>query len=677
MPYTQKTIAGNIASTLNPNEKFGDCYVLRKLLGQGGMGQVWLADEMFVQNGEEQILRQVCIKIVPPEVQHSDEEMQRVKDIFQQTHILHHTNICPLYALKIDERHGFYLVMKYINGQTLNKIRLNLLKQNGKITIDDAVKFLFPIANALDYAHRNKVIHRDIKPDNILIDEFGVPFIIDFGLAAQIHTSMTKISQAVTSKSGTLIYKAPEQWQGELQDAQTDQYALGVVAYEFLSGRVPFIADNEMLLGFQVLQNPVPKIAEINNEVNEALVKVLAKERKKRYENCIEFVKALKESTQKKSRSKSREVEVVSDNNNDDDEDENKNYRLLSIRSNKKKNKGDNSDVDMNLSFGALFSGNANVVVNSDGNETVSIINDDGFPFKAGERAIIKIGNIDVAFRWCPSGKYWMKIPNSERQKDIFDGYRLVVNKGFWISETQVTQELWMEIMETAPSCFRGKQSPVEMTSWDDCNEFIKKLNAKKKEIIEPKILKGKFALPTEAQWEYACRAGTVTKYNCGEKLDGNKACYLDNSLAKVLTGNTAIRTTETGSYPPNDWGIYDMHGNVWEWCADKSDSKNGILRRICETCLGCSFGCLIIFFLMAVLMSFQKKEAFIGVIGMSLVLFIIVILFAALKKPELSRVARGGAWNCNAKDCTSASRKLFSPTERRKDTGFRIILEE
>jgi hypothetical protein len=186
--------------------------------------------------------------------------------------------------------------MKYVNGQTLHKIRLNLLQQNDKITIDDVIKFLFPIAEALDYAHKNKVIHRDIKPDNILIDEFGVPFIIDFDLAAQIHTSMTRISQAVMSKSGTLIYKAPEQWQGELQDAKTDQYAFGVVVYEFLSGRVPFIADNETLLGFQVLQNPVPKIAELPENVNEVLAKVLAKERKNRYENCIEFIKELNTS---------------------------------------------------------------------------------------------------------------------------------------------------------------------------------------------------------------------------------------------------------------------------------------------------------------------------------------------------------------------------------------------
>ncbi|MDR2763300.1 MAG: protein kinase, partial [Planctomycetaceae bacterium] len=310
MALTQKTIVGNIASTLQPDEKFGDSYVLRKLLGQGGMGQVWLADEVLTQNDDEQILRQVCIKIVPPEIQRSGDEMQRVKDIFQKTHILHHSNICPIHDLKFDSRHGFYLVMKYIDGQPFDKVRHNLLQRNGKITVDDAVKYLFPIAGALDYAHRNKIIHRDIKPDNILIDESDSPIIIDFGLAAQFHNSMTRVSQAVTSKSGTLIYKAPEQWRGELQDHQTDQYSLGVVAYEFLSGRVPFIADDVDLLGHHVRQIPVPKVSELPDNVNDVLVKVLAKERKNRYENCIEFVKALKESTQKKIKPYENNVEI-------------------------------------------------------------------------------------------------------------------------------------------------------------------------------------------------------------------------------------------------------------------------------------------------------------------------------------------------------------------------------
>ncbi|MDR2168786.1 MAG: WG repeat-containing protein [Planctomycetaceae bacterium] len=290
MPITQKTIVGNPASLIKPDERFDGDYVLRKLLGQGGMGQVWLADEMFTKNGQEQILRQVCIKIVPPEIQHSEEEMERIKKTFQQTYNLHHTNICPVYALRNDVNHGFYLVMKYVAGQTLNKKRLQLLKQNNKITIDDVKKYLFPVAAALDYAHKNKVIHRDIKPDNILIDENNTPFIIDFGLAAQIHTSLTRVSNAVTSKSGTLIYKAPEQWQGELQDARTDQYSLAVMVYEFLSGRVPFIADNEYLLGFQVLQNTPPKIAELPIHINKVLTKALEKERKKRYKNCCDFI---------------------------------------------------------------------------------------------------------------------------------------------------------------------------------------------------------------------------------------------------------------------------------------------------------------------------------------------------------------------------------------------------
>jgi formylglycine-generating enzyme required for sulfatase activity len=554
--------------------------------------------------------------------------------------------------------------MKYVNGQTLHKIRLNLLKQNdGKITLEDAIKFLFPIANALDYAHRNKVIHRDIKPDNILIDEFGVPFIIDFGLAAQIHTSLTSVSKTVTSKSGTLIYKAPEQWQGELQDAKTDQYAFGVVAYEFLSGRVPFIADNEMLLGFQVLQNPVPKIMELPDEVNAVLAKVLAKERKNRCENCIEFVKVLKAATQKKSIEQEAGIE---------NENENKIHR--EITSNNKQSKSVTSKIGLNLSHTEVLSSHANVVINT-GNNTVITATNKVFPFEAGERTVIKIGGVDAAFRWCSGGQYWMKIPSSENQPiDIRDGYRLVLNKGFWISETPVTQELWMTVMGNNLSHFKSKRSPVEMTSWNDCNEFIDRLNKQKRTIIDPVIFQGYFALPTEAQWEYACRAGTMTAYNCGDKLDGNKACYNENSLLKILTGKATRRTTEVGSYPPNDWGIYDMHGNVWEWCADiDNNNKNG--KKVYQSCLSCSVGCLMTCFLGMIgagLLYHNDFSSLVFFIGLAIFWIIIV---AMIQKPKAVRVVRGGAWDSGAKECTSAARKLYDPNARHKNIGCRLVL--
>jgi serine/threonine protein kinase len=618
------------------------------------MGQVWLADEIITQNNEEKFLRQVCIKIVPPEVQHSQEEMERIKNIFQQTHALHHTNICPVYALKVDQRHGFYIVMKYVNGQTLNKIRLNLLNQNNKITIDDAIKYLFPVAEALDYAHKNKIIHRDIKPDNILIDEFGIPFIIDFGLAAQIHTSLTNVSQAVTSKFGTLIYKAPEQWQGELQDAKTDQYSLAVVLYEFLSGRAPFIADNEMLLGYQVSQKIAPKIAELPDNVNLALAKALAKERKNRYENCVDLMQSI----------------------------------ILTKKPN---------TININSS--------SNPNSNTENNEnTVNV----------GEQIKLKINSSDYAFRWCPPGLFMMGSLRSEIGSINDDEQRpVIIHNGFWISETTITQEQWEALTNQKPSYFKGKKLPVENITWYECQDFIIRLNNELLKENNPAIENFHFALPTSMQWEYACRAGSTMPFHFGFVLNGDKAnCKGTKPYGTETKGKNLKRTTNVGTYPPNNWGIYDMHGNVWEWCNDSWEGSVLQSIRIYLTNIFNSFiiwiirfaivggiagftfgyvrlydllqhpqwnslmnivfvpvGCAIVFiaFDVGIVLIFMIVKIIIGIV--------VNIFTRFFSKTVPPRIVRGGSWNSAAKECRSASIKFCSPNTHNNSTGFRVVL--
>ena len=151
-----------------------------------------------------------------------------------------------------------------------------------------------------------------------------------------------------------------------------------------------------------------------------------------------------------------------------------------------------------------------------------------------------------------PAGKFVMGSPESEKGRyDDETQYEVTLTKSYYMGKYVVTQEQWKSVMRKNPSSIKGANLPVTDVSWNDCKNFIKKLNG---------ITKGKYRLPTEAEWEYACRGGTTTAYSFGYDITPKDANYKDSNISRPLA---------VGSYMPNAFGLYDMHGNVMEWCED------------------------------------------------------------------------------------------------------------
>ncbi len=237
------------------------------------------------------------------------------------------------------------------------------------------------------------------------------------------------------------------------------------------------------------------------------------------------------------------------------------------------------------------------------------------------QQTIALAEGVDMTFAWIAPGTFLMGSPPEEPERDEDETlHEVTLRQGFYLGIHAVTQAQWQAVMGNNPSHFKGRKRPVEQVSWDDCQEFLTKLSARDGK---------RYGLPSEAEWEYACRAGTTTPFHFGETLSTDQANYNGNyPYNKGAKGEYRNRTMSVGSFPPNAWGLFDMHGNVWEWCQDEYTSyEDQNTKSILDT----------------------ENEV------------------------ENARVLRGGSWFDNARICRAAYRVWVAPGTRSFNDGFRV----
>jgi serine/threonine protein kinase len=264
----------------------GGRYQLESLLGQGGMSTVYKATDPNLK-------RTVAVKLIHPYLATDPIFVSRFEEEAEAVARLRHPNIVQVFDFSHEEDQ-YYMVLEYVPGQTLKRYLEQLGRQKQSFPIPVAINIAIRLCQAVDYAHRQGLIHRDLKPGNVMITPQGQVFLMDFGIAKIVGGDRhTKTGSIV----GTAAYFSPEQINSKKIDHRIDIYALGVMLYEMVSGQLPFKGETTMEIIMKHLNQPVPDIRQFNREVPAGLVavleKALAKNPQDRYQSCAEMIQAL------------------------------------------------------------------------------------------------------------------------------------------------------------------------------------------------------------------------------------------------------------------------------------------------------------------------------------------------------------------------------------------------
>ncbi|NEU74308.1 SUMF1/EgtB/PvdO family nonheme iron enzyme [Hassallia byssoidea VB512170] len=541
---------------MNPNqfwrmfedEWFTPKYRLKKLLGAGSFGAVFLADDVVA----DRIIREVAIKIF------SNESGQQERQIAElQTAIsLKHPSLLEGFSpeqgwLKGIECLG--LVME------LAQESLALRLQRGSLPLAEVKAMVKNLAGALDYLHGRGIVHRDLKPANIM-QVGGQWKLTDFGISRLLENHNGS-ETAPSHQVGTIAYAPPESYTGKIS-LTWDLWSLGVVIAETLTGKHPFASNTieEMMQRVTIENYYLP--SELPAPFGSIVQGCLVKDYTKRW-TAAQVLAAL-DPTSDLGRvtvllplspsfrkilptgagaqgyvsipNSGIRIEVEESPNTELTED-------VSVHKQGKQKSQARALPRRQINYQERLPGGAML--------DMIAIPAGSFLMGTATEDIEQVLRLETWFKRSLVEK-WLRPEMPQHRVNVPD---------FSISKTPITQEQWQAVMQTNPSQFSSPLRPVENVSWWDALEFCDRLSQ----------LTGKlYCLPTEAEWEYACRAGTQTLYSFGNRkqLLPNYAWY---------TWNARNKTQQVGQKKPNAWGLHDLHGLVWEWCEDTwHESHNG-----------------------------------------------------------------------------------------------------
>jgi len=274
-----KTLPPGAGGDYPPGTVFGP-YELKSRIARGGMGVIYLAFDRSLH-------REVAIKILSSDLRDSPEYLQRFLQEARMTAQMDHPNIISIFSIT-EEKGEVCVAMQLVKGRNIAQ----LLKEKTQFELNEALMITRAVASALAYAHERGLIHRDIKPDNIMIDEQKRVKVMDFGIARDL--SMKKRITQEGHFMGTIHYSAPEQWSSDTPDPRSDIYSLGIVLFEMLSGKLPFDADSPMSLLYKITREPAPPVStcrsDIPDEVDLLIRKMMARDLARRYGGAEEVV---------------------------------------------------------------------------------------------------------------------------------------------------------------------------------------------------------------------------------------------------------------------------------------------------------------------------------------------------------------------------------------------------